>query len=224
MTGHNALFQANYANYLNGVIVDNVSWFRNMANNNQVVALSGPKVGQFDLMPSGINPARAQFRIAPAVLVGDAPIPAYWCPFSAGNGLPGWVDLPVHTPAHNLMFTPSMQGCALVVTRSPVVNHIRVYHHQHPDPNHAAAPTIWNLIHAVGQPVLSILDYDDYGVLGLNGNAPNAFNFLLYRNSSWNYVTQAHTLTNVVGPNGLFVQVNRRAGHGNNGFSMTSIQ
>jgi hypothetical protein len=75
----------------------------------------------------------------------------------------------------------------------------------------------------VGQPVISILDYDDYGPAGLNGNAPNAFNYLLYRNGHWNYVTQAHVLTNVQGPNGLTVQVSRRPGHGNHGVSISTV-
>jgi hypothetical protein len=225
MNGHNALFQNNVTTYMNDVIIDNVAYFRNMANNGFVTALTVPKTGQFDLMPSGINPRRVQFRIAPvAGIIGDAPINAYWCPFDNGGGIPGWVDLPLHNPAHRLMFTAAMQGCALVITNSPVANHIRVYHHQHPDMNNAAAPAVWNALHAVGQPVISILQYDDYGLAGLNGNAPNAFNFLLYRNATWNYVTQAHTLTNVIGPNGgPTIQVNRRLPHGNNGVSIAAI-
>ena len=224
MQGHNALFTGNFATYLNGVIVDNVSWFRNMANNGAVVGLGVPKAGQFDLLPTGINPSRVQFRIAPVGgIIGDAAIGAYWCPFDSGGELPGWVDLPMHNPAHNLMFTMAMQGCALVVTGSPLANHFRVYHHQHPDMSHAAA-AVWGAIHAQGQPVISVYTFDDYGLAGLNGNAPNAFNFLLYRNGNWNYVTQAHTLTNVMGPNGLFIQVNRRPVHGNNGVSIASLQ
>ena len=225
MQGHNAEFVNNWARYLDHIIVDNVSWFRDMANNVQVVALKVPKAGLFDLVPTGIDPRRAQFRIAPAFVRGDVGIGAYWCPFLPGGGLPGWVDLPRRNPAHNFMFTAAMQGCALVVTGSPTSNNIRVYHHQHPDPNHNAAPAIWGAIHQVGQAVISILEYNDYGATGLQGNAPNAFNFLLYRNAHWNYVTQAHTLANVVGPNGgLTVQVNRRPAHGKNGVSITAVE
>ena len=223
MQGHNALFIGNWDSYLRNVIVDNVSWFRNIgANNAQINGLNVPKAGAFDLMPSGIAPPRVQFRIAPVGgVIGDVGIGAYWCPFVQGAGLPGWVDLPLHQPAHNFMFTAAMQGCALVVTQSPVANHMRVYHHQHPD---TANNGVWTALHTVGQPVISILDYPDYGQAGLNGNAPNAFNFLFYRNGNWSYVTQAHILTNVMGPNGLTVQVSRRPGHGNNGVSISSVR
>jgi hypothetical protein len=222
MQGHNAEFVGNWNSYLNNVLVDNVTWFRDIgANNAAINALSLAKAGSFDLVPTSIAPRRVMLRIAPpGGIVADAGIGGYWCPFVQGGGLPGWVDLPRQAPAHNLMFTAAMQGCALVVTQSPVANHIRVYHHQHPD---GANNGVWQALHAVGQPVLSILDYADYGPAGLNGNAPNAFNYMLFRNGMWNYVTQAHTLTNVMGPNGLVIQVNRRAGHGNNGVSITSV-
>jgi hypothetical protein len=171
MQGHNALFVGNWDGYLRDVIVDNVSWFRDIgANNAQINGLNVPKAGAFDLMPTGIAPRRAQFRIAPVGgVIGDVGIGAYWCPFVQGGGLPGWVDLPLHQPAHNFMFTAAMQGCALVVTQSPVANHMRVYHHQHPD---GANNGIWQALHAVGQPVISILDYPDYGQAGLNGIGP----------------------------------------------------
>lgn len=220
MHGHNALFIGNCLNYLNGVTVDNVNWFRIIGNSGTLAAVNLAKSGQFDLQGTGINPPRAQFRVMPAAgLIGDVGIAGYWCPFVQGGELPGWVDLPLHNPAHDFMLTAAMQGCALVVTGSPVAGHIRVYHHQHPDMASVSAA-----IHAVGQPVISILGYADYGLVGLHGNAPNAFNFLYYRNAHWNYVTQAHTLVNVVGPTGLTLQVNRRALHGNNGVSITQMQ
>jgi len=224
MQGHNALFVANCLNYLNGVIVDNVNWFRNVANGGALAGVNLAKFGQFDLMPSGINPARTQFRVAPPPpIIGDAGIAGYWCPFLQGNGLPGWVDLPRVNPASNFMFTPAMQGCALVVT-NPGGGNIRVYHHQHPEDTHIAAAAIWGAINHLNHPIISILEYNDYGTAGLHGNAPNAFNFLYYRNATWNYVTQAHTLDNVVGPNGLTLQVNRRMLHGNNGVSIQSLE
>ncbi|MBK8975647.1 MAG: hypothetical protein IPM29_06950 [Planctomycetes bacterium] len=186
MQGHNAQFVADPLGYMRGVVVDNVTWFRNIANAGAVGPLNIAKHGQFDLQFVEMNPERkVLFTVANGPVLGDMPIAAYWCPFLAGNGLPGFVDVPRANPAHPFVFTAAMQGCALVVTDSPAgAGQIRVYHHQHPDNN-----AVWQQIGAQGQEPVSVLTFDDYGV---EGAATNAFNFLWYRNAKWNFVTLAH--------------------------------
>ena len=219
--GHNADFVRDWTKYLDKVLIDNVSWFRNIKNAGKVGLVNLAKAGRFDFMPTGSLPPRVQFRLAPEDAKTDPAVGGYWCPFEAGGGLPGWIDLPLLNPTHKYMFTPAMQGCALVATKSPRSGHIRVFHHQHPDG--AGGSGVWNAIRAQGQAPVSILGFEDYGTVGLNGNAPNAFNFLFYRNSNWNYVTQAHTLVNTVNADGPTLQVNRRAMHGTNGVSISSL-
>lgn len=220
MHGHNAAFVGDPMGYLNATVVDNISFFRQDPGAGAAVAvLDAAKSGGFDLDFAGLLPERRSvLRVSPAPLMGDAPIQAYWCPFVSGGGLPGWVDLPTLNPPWRFMFTASMQGCALVVTPSPVANHIRVYHHQHP--TDGPSQSVWNALNGVGQQVSSILAYDDYGVAGVAGpQVANALNFLYYRNGRWNFVTQAHVFVQTA----MTLGVRRRAGHGNNGVSIASV-
>ncbi|MBV8467603.1 MAG: hypothetical protein JO218_16815 [Burkholderiales bacterium] len=215
MQQHNALFTQDPTGYLGNVVVDNATWFRTLQAPLQLAPLNLNKAGLFDLVPAAINPRRVLFQpTALGQVVEDVGIDAYWCPFLAGGGLPGWVDLPERNPARRFMFTASMQGCALVVTRSPVAGHIRVYHHQHPG---AGNNGIWDQIHAVGQAVVSVLTFDDY--CGDENIASNAFNFMYYRNSQWHYVTQAHILV----PVGMTFVPTRRPAYGNNGVAINSV-
>ena len=223
MHGHNAAFVGDPLGYLNATVVDNITYFRLDPGAAAAVGLAnGAKHANFDLNFAGMLPERRSvLRISPGGLMGDAPIAAYWCPFIQGQGLPGWVDLPLLNPPRRFMFTASMQGCALVVTRSPVAaNSIRVYHHQHPEGNAAAATLAWNALNNVGQEAISMLAYGDYGAAGLAGaQASNAFNFLFYRNATWNFVTQGHYFVQTA----MTLGVRRRAGHGNNGVSIVSV-
>jgi len=245
--GHNALFRNNFADYLDKVLIDNISWFRTLPSITPQNVMDGTKGGLFDLVGSGIK--RAQLQIATGPIQGDVAIGAYWCPQTTAYNPAGWVDLPKHNPAHMFMFTPAMEGCALVVTDSPVANHYRVFHHQHPDHGISLTPDthnshlttgigsfagnmnklrgtmdIWANIRGQGT-ILSILEYADYGVEGANGNTTNAFNFLAYRNATWMYVTQGQTLANVVDSSGAArsVEVSRRPVQGRNGISIRSV-
>jgi hypothetical protein len=114
-------------------------------------------------------------------------IEGYWAPYHAGHGLPGFTEVLRQNPPTNFVFTAGMNGCAFVVTDSPKgPAYMRVYHNQHPD-----VASIWNDINAVGMPVISYSGFQDYGGGALpHGMNPVAFNFLYYRNGTWNYIFQ----------------------------------
>ena len=65
---------------------------------------------------------------------------------------------------------------------------LRVYHHQHPDSAH-----INNLIKAQGQTVISSISASDYCHNDQKIPAPNAFNFLFYKEGKWKYAVQPQT-------------------------------
>ena len=192
MNGHNLTFRSDPIWYITQRAINNVSWFmKDQANNinqqrNRI--LNGSKTGAFDLLGEG---QAKQVALAPT---GNPPhsdplITAYWCPFVQGNVLPGFVDIPMHNPEHQFVFTAAMNGCALVTTTSPLgSNMLRVYHHQHPD-----SPHINNLIKAQGQTIISSINANDYCHRDQKIPAPNAFNFLLYKEGRWKYAVQPQT-------------------------------
>jgi hypothetical protein len=164
----------------------------NHVNQQRNIMLNALKQGNFDLQGDGLA---QQVVLTPVgnVLQGEQPIAAYWCPFVQGNGLPGFVDIPRFNPQYRFVFTAAMNGCALMVTTSPLgPNMIRVYHHQHP-----GNAGINQLIQAQGQEVISFVSFDDYGNANQQVPAPNAFNFLYYRNGGWRFVLQPQTFNMV---------------------------
>lgn len=192
MNGHNLTFRNNPTWYVAQRAINNVSWFMkdqaNSTNQQRNRVLNTAKSGAFDLLGDG---QAKEVTLAPTgnTTHTDPLITAYWCPFIQGNVLPGFVDIPRHNPQHNFVFTAAMNGCALVTTTSPAgSNLLRIYHHQHPD-----SATINQLILAQGQSILSCIDASDYCRSDQKYPAPNAFNFLFYKEGKWKYVVQPQT-------------------------------
>lgn len=196
MSAHyNGLFRQDPFAFINTYTVDIKTWFEGLMRRAGgggfegalLQAANTAKVGRFDLAPVGgflgWGIHTVEVRMTP-----HGGIDAYWVPYHAGLGLPGYADVPRINPVTPFVFTAGMNGCAFVVTTTPGGggHSLRVYHNQHPN-NHS----IWNQIHAVGQPVVSYVDFNDYGGGALDpGMNPVAFNFLYYRNGTWNYVFQ----------------------------------
>jgi hypothetical protein len=177
--------------FLKGVCVDNKTMQEGIEGARNLRLLNAAKVGSFDLVITGGNSVRLAFAGAGYAIQGDIPIRAYWCPFLAGGGLPGWVDVPRTNPVYRFVFTAAMQGCALVVTNSPAApRNFRVFHNQHPE-----ADTTWQAIQDLGiASTISSLGYDAYGnAMGADGGMTNAFN-LLWRppRRAWAYISQSN--------------------------------
>lgn len=195
MQGHNAQFVLDPLAYVGARAVNNLTWFRRaIAGGPAPGALNNglgiTKAGRFDLQAVTLDTVELNV-VGPGPIIGDAAVQAYWCPFIQGGVLPGWVDIPKVNPPMRFVFTAAMNGCRLVVTDvSPT--HFRVYHHQHPDSDGQLAAGIWRQIAAQGHPVVSHMGYDEYGPADAAA-FPNAFNFLHYRNGTWNYVSQPQT-------------------------------
>jgi len=194
MNGHNGQFLLDPLKYVGLRAVNNLTWFRRAilpANGATLGALNNglslAKTGYFDLQAVSLD--TVELAIVAGAGGGEAPIQAYWCPFIQGGGLPGWVEIPKANPPMRFMFTAAMNGCRLVVTDRSAT-HFRVYHHQHPDSGGPLANGIWTAIAQQGHEIVSHMGYDEYGVGQDFGRAPNAFNFLYYRNGVWNYVSQ----------------------------------
>lgn len=193
---YNALFTTDPFGFIKTYTVDIKTWFENLMRSATTQTrtdamykefVERQKVGAMNLEPVGgllgFGVDTVEFQFA---RVG-AGIDAYWVPYHAGEGLPGWADVPRRNPTHPFVFTAGMNGCAFVVTDSPLGGaYMRVYHNQHPDNQN-----VWQSIHGAGRPIISIANFDEYGggPLG-HGINPVAFNFLYYRNSGWNYVFQ----------------------------------
>jgi hypothetical protein len=194
MNGMNKLFMDDPIWFLNRLCVDNKAMQEGVDGARNLERLNGAKFGVFDLVPvSGGNTVTLRYAspMSGHVITGDPPIFAYWCPFLAGGGLPGWVDIPRANPPRRLMFTAAMQGCALVVTKSPASNaHFRVFHNQHPE-----TASTWSAMSGIGiTGVISNLGYEVYGnPTGPDGGMTNAFN-LLWRppGRAWSYVSQSN--------------------------------
>lgn len=201
MNNRNINFINDPIGYLNNNTV-NHRWFdehiqrRNLGNaplaeTAAVNLLPIAKMGNFDFQPTAGAPGgRPQVKFAtinnnPTM---DAALTAYWCPYVNGNGIPGFVDVPRTNPTYNFVFTAAMNGCAFIITDSPLGGgHFRVYHHQHP-----GTAAIDNLILAATPNIITTFGFDQYGNGALAGlNLPVAFNFLYYRNGGWVIVSQA---------------------------------
>lgn len=155
-----------------------------LAEREAVRVMDLAKTASFDLKPSG-TPGQVKFGVVPNYPTMDMPLLGYWCPYRNGNGLPGFVDVPRRNPERKFVFTAAMNGCAFIITNSPVAGHFRLYHHQHP-----GSATVNALITQATPNVITVFPFEEYG----NPNAaglPVAFNFLYYRNGGWVIVSQS---------------------------------
>ncbi len=197
---YNNMFRQNPIGFVNNYTVDIKTWFEGLMRTPrdpahqylQASALAG--VCRFDFEPAGgflgfgVNTVTAR-------VVGNNGIDAYWAPYHAGGGLPGYTDVLRRNPPTRFVFTAGMNGCAFVVTDSPRgPAYMRVYHHQHPgDANNQTqeSTSVWQAIANQGQQIISVSSFEDYGgTPPPHGFNPVAFNFLYYRNSTWVYVNQ----------------------------------
>lgn len=201
MNGMNTLFMNDPVWFLQNICVDNQAMQLGGAGALTLTRLNAAKVGQFDLVLSGSAGANKVVLTDASigsghVIARDAPIPAYWCPFLPGGGLPGWVDVPRASPPLRFIFTAAMQGCAYAVTSSPAgAGFFRVFHNQHP-----TTASTWQAITQAGANVLSTLTYDQYG----GGGLTNAFN-ILWRppRKAWSYVSQTNRFVPSAPPRGV---------------------
>ncbi len=194
---YNTLFQADPINFVRTYTVDIKTWFQSIQQNktfkgydtryNEMLldASNVSKYCRIDLEPFGgflgFNVHTVQFRMIP-----NQGIDAYWLPYIHGNESIGYSDIKKEDPPVNFVFTSGMNGCAFIVTESPLgPAYMRVYHNQHPG-NHRTT----NLIRQMGQSILSSADFNDYGDAVPEGHIPIAFNFLYYTGSRWIYVFQ----------------------------------
>jgi hypothetical protein len=189
---YNNLFRLDPFNFINTYTVDIKGWFEGLMRTPQdpghqyYAAADEMKFCRLNFDPSegllgfGVQTVTAKF-------VGGTGIDGYWVPYKPGTGLPGYADVKRRNPPTPFVFTGGMNGCAFFVTDSPLgATYMRVYHHQHP-----GSDAITRRILDVGQPIISIHSFDDYGGAELPyGVNPVAFNFMYYRNSTWNYVSQ----------------------------------
>lgn len=207
MNNRNINFVNNPIGFLNNNTV-NHRWFDEhiqrlnngnapLADQNSVRMLPLAKVGSFDMQPVAGGGGRPQVQFAPIpnYPVMDVLLQGYWCPYVHGLGLPGFVDVPRLNPAHRFVFTAAMNGCAFIVTDSPLGGgHFRVYHHQHPGNAGINAQ-----IAAVTPNVLSVFAFADYGNAAPPGGLPVAFNFLYYRNARWVIVSHSTAMNPATG-------------------------
>jgi hypothetical protein len=189
MNGMNQLFMNNPVAFLQDMCVDNKAIEEGLAGARQVANLNAAKSGVFDLAITGGNSVRLMYagQDAGYQIKNDAPIRAYWCPFLNGAATSGWVDVPRRNPQWRLVLTAAMQGCAFVITNSPLsTDHFRVFHNQHPGEQRT-----WLAIQSAGATQqYSDFSYERYG----NPNVvTNAFN-LLWRppGRAWSYVSQSN--------------------------------
>jgi len=193
MNAMNRLFMDNPVDFLKAVCVDNKTMQEGLDGAKNLVGLNETKFGYFDLVITGGNMVRLTCASLGAIpkVQNDVPIQAYWCPFLQGGGLPGWVDIPRINPPRRLVLIAAMQGCAFIITNSPVsAQHFRLFHNQHPE-----TKSTWAAIQQSGiTATISTLSYEQYGnPSGNDGGMTNAFN-LLWRPSgkAWSYVSQSN--------------------------------
>lgn len=145
----------------------------------------------------------------------DNPVRGYWFPYIAktpqihararrgGGGPPsvmGWVDIPMHVPAHSFAFTGSMQGCHIVVTQSPAnpLTHFRVYHYPSPA-TYWATPgnmTFNQWPSATAGRICAW--FDDTMYEHEPPDAVDAFNFLHHDGANWYIQTQKQHRTTII--------------------------
>jgi hypothetical protein len=192
---YNNLFKADPETFVKTYTVDIKTWFENLMRSTSLETRKGAALSEaanamgvcradFEPVDGGFfsKTQTVQLRFIP-----NEGIDAYWVPYHAGLGLPGWADVARTNPPCKFVFTAGMNGCAFVITDSPAgAGLMRVYHNQHPDD-----PGVMQAIHNVGQPVISFAGFDEQGGMALpHGINPVAFNCLYYRNGTWSYIFQ----------------------------------
>ncbi len=194
VNGANGQFRADPPLFLSANVINSVRPMQigNMTQGDRQLLASANlnKFGSFDLVSAEVANGNRVFdlKLLNGLPTLDTSIDAYWCPFIQGNVTPGFVDVPRLNPPRGFVLTAAMQGCALVVTSSPLGGaFFRVYHHQHPGDQ-----GVWQRIHNHNVQVDTVFAFDEYA--DANANAPNAFNFLFYRNSRWIIGSQAQIL------------------------------
>lgn len=118
------------------------------------------------------------------------PIPGYFFPYLSPPGaaavtngtwgIPqmGFVDVPRQSPKHPFVFTGQMNGCALVITESPLGNaYFRAYHY----PNVSTYPRFKDQMLWQRKPRLHIWSVEEYA----SATEPDAFNFLHFDKGEW---------------------------------------
>lgn len=193
MNGLNQMFQNDPVWFLKQRCVDNRTMQVGIEGANRIAQLNVTKTGLFDLVPASGRPGENKVTLVDAspgsnhTIVRDTPISALWCPYLSGGALPGFVDVPRASPPTRLILTAAMQGCAFVVTSSPLgAQYFRVFHNQHPEMS-----STWAAITSAGcTNVISTLAYEQYE----GGGMTNAFN-LMWRapKKSWAYVSQTNS-------------------------------
>lgn len=132
-------------------------------------------------------------------VTSNAPIQGYFFPYLSPPGGPaqvnqrlwdvrnmGWVDVPRQNPAHPFVFTGQMNGCAMVITDSPLGNaYFRAYHY----PNVSSYPRFKDQARWQGERRRRVWTVEEYG----DANNPDAFNFLHYHNNEWYLYCQPQT-------------------------------
>jgi hypothetical protein len=189
MNGHNNWFKGDPLHYVRRRLVDNLR----MTSNPSTMAvqhgrlLDQLKFGYFDLNGSALD---LIVRFNPISGGGqrpvEMPLSAYWCPYKIGQEPPGFVDVAIRNPPHPFVFTGAMNGCALVVTPSPVAGHFRVYHL-----HNAGTTANWNVF--ANTTMIAALTHNDYGYANHEravDKISTSFNFLYYRYGKWNIVSQ----------------------------------
>jgi hypothetical protein len=196
-TQYTQQFMQDPLSFVNTYSVDIKTWFENLNKGHDLARATGrallgaagaAKVCRFDLDAVdgvwGMGVSTVEFRMK-----ADG-ANAYWIPYVAGGGLPGYADILRDNPPVKFAFTAGMNGCMLVVTESPLGNaYVRVYHHQHP--NDDREDGVWAKIRELGMEELSYAGDADYdGGQLAHGHNPVAFNCMYHRNGLWNYILQ----------------------------------
>ena len=186
-------------NYIFTLDADDAAQRQVLRTKNAVLTHQDTKrTGKFDLEPAAdqtvaLRVCNTTHGAVPTGLGVEPPLRAYWLPYVSigmqGNTLAGvpHVDIPNAAPTRNFVFTGSMNGCSLVITRIP--GGFRVYHDSTHNPNLF-----------IGHNVVLRLDYDQavanspyvYGDNGqpASSKTPTSFNFLHFRHGSWYLVCQ----------------------------------
>jgi hypothetical protein len=152
-------------------------------------AINTTKAGLFDFQEwkSNVKIRFLGLASANASPEKDTAVLGYFCPFNGGNDdPPGWVDVPRVLALHRFVFTPTMNGCAFVITDSPTPGCFRVHHHQHPKtPTHDAEKPLVGAANEFDR--FSVAEYDlgstDQRVR--DGTFFGTFNFLYLKDDEW---------------------------------------
>lgn len=221
---YNQMFINMPLKFIDTYVVDILKWLE-AQNNPFAPNLEGKRIIQvandsktchadFDPLDGflGFGVDTLQFRMLDA-----GGIDAYWVPYHSEVGLPGYADVERVNPVYHYVFTPGMNGCAWVVTGSPLgANYMRIYHHPHPERKEGqitrvvngqdvvvnvvdgTSDAIWQAIRDEGQPILKTLTFAEYNGGPLpTTQAPVAFNFLYYQPTirTWNFGFQPQYTT-----------------------------